>query len=140
MPKPSTVQAPAQLLAYLFATWPNEKKKQIRTWLKFQSVMVNDRPITQFDHPLYPGDIVSIRTDRFAAPRSVLACGITVHYEDADIIEAFLDARAADAASFDWTPPDSNTSYKWICPTWTRELFGFKRSKIDVTFNQVFEP
>ena len=60
--------------------------------------------------------------------------------EDADIIEAFLDARAADAASFDWTPPDSNTSYKWICPTWTRELFGFKRSKIDVTFNQVFEP
>ena len=86
MPKPSTVQAPAQLLAYLFATWPNEKKKQIRTWLKFQSVMVNDRPITQFDHPLYPGDVVSIRTDRFAAPRSVLACGITVHYEDADII------------------------------------------------------
>lgn len=86
MPKPSTVQAPAELLAYLFATWPNEKKKQIRTWLKFQSVMVNDRPITQFDHPLYPGDIVSIRTDRFAAPRSVLACGITVHYEDADII------------------------------------------------------
>ena len=48
--------------------------------------MVNDRPITQFDHPLYPGDVVSIRTDRFAAPRSVLACGITVHYEDADII------------------------------------------------------
>jgi len=86
MPKPSTVQAPAELLAYLFATWPNEKKKQIRTWLKFQSVMVNDRPITQFDHPLYPGDVVSIRTDRFAAPRSVLACGITVHYEDADII------------------------------------------------------
>ncbi len=86
MPKPSTVQAPAQLLAYLFATWPTEKKKQIRTWLKFQSVMVNERPITQFDHPLYPGDVVSIRTDRFAAPRSVLACGITVHYEDADII------------------------------------------------------
>lgn len=86
MPKPSTVQAPAQLLAYLFATWPAEKKKQIRTWLKFQSVMVNDRPVTQFDHALYPGDVVSIRTDRFAAPRSVLACGITVHYEDADII------------------------------------------------------
>ena len=34
MPKPSTVSAPAELLAYLFATWPQEKKKQIRTWLK----------------------------------------------------------------------------------------------------------
>ena len=64
----------------------------------------------------------------------------SVSEDDADIIEAFLDARAADAESFDWTPPDSNTAYKWICPTWTRELFDFERSKIDVTFNQVFEP
>jgi phage-related protein len=59
---------------------------------------------------------------------------------DADIIEAFLDARAADGASFDWTPPDGNTSYKWTCSSWTRELFEFERSKIDATFMQVFEP
>ena len=59
---------------------------------------------------------------------------------DADIIETFLNARAADNASFDWTPPDTTTSYKWICPSWTRELFDFQRSKIDVTFRQVFEP
>jgi phage-related protein len=59
---------------------------------------------------------------------------------DANIIEAFLDARAADAANFDWTPPDSSTSYKWVCPSWTRELFDFQRSTINVTFKQVFEP
>lgn len=59
---------------------------------------------------------------------------------DADVIEAFLDARAADAASFDWTPPDSATSYKWICPDWAREMYEFQRSKINVTFRQVFEP
>jgi phage-related protein len=64
----------------------------------------------------------------------------SVSDDDANIIEAFLDARAADAASFDWTPPGEATSYKWICPNWTRELFDFERSKIDVTFNQVFEP
>ena len=29
---------------------------------------------------------------------------------DADAIEAFFDARAADAASFDWTPLDESTS------------------------------
>lgn len=63
-----------------------------------------------------------------------------VSEDDADVIEAFLDARAADAASFDWTPPDSVTSYKWICPSWTRELFSVDRSRIDVTFRQVFEP
>jgi phage-related protein len=60
--------------------------------------------------------------------------------DDADVIEAFLDARAADAASFTWTPPDEAVSYKWICPSWTRELFNFDRSKIDATFTQVFEP
>ena len=59
---------------------------------------------------------------------------------NADTIETFLDARAADATSFDWTPPDSNTSYKWICPSWTREFFEFQRSRVDVTFQQVFEP
>ena len=31
---------------------------------------------------------------------------------DADTIEAFLDARAADGDAFDWTPVDSATSYK----------------------------
>jgi hypothetical protein len=59
---------------------------------------------------------------------------------DADIIEAFLDARADDAASFDWSPPGDANTYKWTCPSWTRELFDFERSKVDVTFMQVFEP
>lgn len=58
----------------------------------------------------------------------------------ADEIETFLNARAADAASFDWSPPDTNTSYKWVCPSWNREMYDFQRSKINVTFQQVFEP
>lgn len=60
--------------------------------------------------------------------------------EDADIVEAFLDARANNGESFDWTPPNTNTSYKWICFSWTREMFDFQRSRIDATFEQVFEP
>jgi len=59
---------------------------------------------------------------------------------DADVIEAFLDARAADSASFDWSPPDTASTYKWVCPGWTREMFSPDRSRIDVTFRQVFEP
>lgn len=59
---------------------------------------------------------------------------------DADSIETFLDARAADAASFTWTPPGSASALKWVCPSWTRELYEFQRSKINVTFRQVFEP
>jgi phage-related protein len=59
---------------------------------------------------------------------------------DASIIESFLNSRAADCQSFDWTPPDSESSYKWVCETWDKEMYDFDRSKINVTFRQVFEP
>ena len=76
MPKPSTVAAPSELLAYLFATWPEVKKTQVRQWLKHQGVTVNGRPVSQFNHPLAPGDVVAIRSDRFAVPQTVLPGGI----------------------------------------------------------------
>jgi phage-related protein len=63
-----------------------------------------------------------------------------VNTVDASSIETFLEARAADSASFDWTPPDSSTSYKWICDTWSKELLGDSFYKITATFIQVFEP
>jgi 23S rRNA pseudouridine1911/1915/1917 synthase len=86
MYKPRTVDQPAELLAYLFASWPSAKKKQVRTWLKHQAVLVNGRVIKQFNHPLKPGDVVAIRSDRYAAPDTVIAGGIKVHFEDATLI------------------------------------------------------
>jgi 23S rRNA pseudouridine1911/1915/1917 synthase len=86
MPKPSTVEEPSELLAYLFATWPEVKRKQLRRWLKFQAVTVNNRPVTQFNHSLVPGDVVAVRSDRFAVPKTVLASGMKVYFEDAELI------------------------------------------------------
>jgi len=59
---------------------------------------------------------------------------------DADVIETFLDARAADAAAFDWTPPDTSTSGKYVCDSWTRRMSNFQRSNISATFRQTFSP
>lgn len=86
MPSARTVSQPSELLAYLFEAWPETKKKQVRSWLKFGSVAVNGRVITQFDHPLKPGDKVIIRPKAFAAPETKLASGIRIRHEDADII------------------------------------------------------
>ena len=86
MPEPLKVDAPAELLAYLFVEWPDLKKKQIRTWLKFQAITVNGRPVSQFDHPLVPGDVVAVRSDRFAIPKTVLSSGMKVLFEDAALI------------------------------------------------------
>jgi len=59
---------------------------------------------------------------------------------DADTIETFLNNRAADNASFDWTPLDEATSYKWICPEWNKSVPYKNRATITATFQQVFEP
>ncbi|MGI8601396.1 MAG: RluA family pseudouridine synthase [Verrucomicrobiales bacterium] len=82
MPRAQTVKTPEELLKFLFLTWPEVKRTKIRTWLKFQAVMVNGRPVTQFNHPLHPGDLVEIRTDRHAVPKTVIGSGIKIHFED----------------------------------------------------------
>jgi 23S rRNA pseudouridine1911/1915/1917 synthase len=99
MPQSSTVEEPAELLAYLFAIWPEMKRKQVRTWLKFQAVTVNDRPVTQFNHRLMPGDVVAIRSDRFAVPKTVLSSGMKVFFEDAALIVIDKPANLLSVAS-----------------------------------------
>lgn len=86
MPNPLTVQEPAELLEYLFASWPEMKKKQIRDWLKFKAVTVNGVPTSQFNHSLRPGDVVAIRTERFAEPKTFLPFRMRVVFEDAALL------------------------------------------------------
>jgi phage-related protein len=59
--------------------------------------------------------------------------------EVSDEIETFLEARAG-AESFDWTPPDTSTSYKWVCSQWQKAIDEPFRAVIRATFRQVFEP
>ena len=63
-----------------------------------------------------------------------------VSESNADTIETFLDARAADSASFTWTPPDESTAYQWICYDWSKSIPYLNRATIQATFTQVFEP
>ena len=59
---------------------------------------------------------------------------------DSDTIETFLDARAADNASFDFTPPGEGSSYKFVCEDWNKSIPYLNRATISATFRQVFEP
>ena len=58
----------------------------------------------------------------------------------ADAFEVFFNARAADSAAFDWSPPDDASTYKWVCPEWSRQLTAPGLVRIAATFRQVFEP
>lgn len=59
---------------------------------------------------------------------------------DADTIETFLDARASDNASFDFTPPGEASSSKFICDSWSKSIPYLNRATINCTFREVFEP
>ena len=59
---------------------------------------------------------------------------------DSDTIETFLDARAADNASFDFTPPGEDSSSKFVCEQWSKSIPYLNRASIQATFREVFEP
>ena len=59
---------------------------------------------------------------------------------DSDTIETFLDARAADNDSFDFTPPGEGSSSKFVCKSWSKSIPYLNRATIQATFRQVFEP
>ena len=59
---------------------------------------------------------------------------------DADTIQTFLDARAVDSASFDFTPPGEASSSKFVCESWSKSIPYNNRASIQATFREVFEP
>ena len=103
-----TVTVPGELLAFLFSAWPETKKSKIRNWLKHQSVLVNGEPVTQFNHPLNPGDVVGIRLVKYAAPRTPLSAGIKAWFEDAHLI--VID-KPPDLLSIASNAEDEKTAY-----------------------------
>ena len=58
----------------------------------------------------------------------------------ADEIETFLDARANDSDSFNFTPPGESSSSKFVCEQWSKSKPYNNRATIQATFRQVFEP
>ena len=59
---------------------------------------------------------------------------------DADTIETFLDARANDSDSFDFTPPGESRSSKYLCEALSKSIPFLNRATIQATFREVFEP
>ena len=57
----------------------------------------------------------------------------------ADTIENFLDDRAKDTASFNFTPPGESTSSLFVCRQWTKSIPYLNRARIQVTFEEVFQ-
>ncbi len=99
MPAPRTVEQPAELLAYLFAAYASEKKTKVRQWLKHGAVLVNGRSITQFNHPLQVGDVVTFAGKEVTQAASELPAGLEVLFEDDALLVIEKPARLLSMAS-----------------------------------------
>lgn len=54
-------------------------------------------------------------------------------------VETFINDRIDDGDAFDWSPPDSTTTFRWVARSYSKEMFQPGRNKISTTFEQVFE-
>jgi 23S rRNA pseudouridine1911/1915/1917 synthase len=103
MPKTLIVPEAIQLQPFLLTSFPEVKKTKVKQWLKYDSVLVNGRKQTRHDHPLAPGDEVTILTEVEARTAAALPRDLKIVHEDDAIIvidkPANLLSIATDAES-----------------------------------------
>lgn len=78
------VEEEGALLAFLLARLPEKSRSSVKAVLRDRQVFVEGRAISQFDHPLAPGQLVRVYWQREAAPRE--QHGLHIVHEDDQII------------------------------------------------------
>lgn len=73
------------LLHFLIDQMPHKNRDNIKTFLRDQQVLVDDQPVTLFNYPLKPGQVVRITRNKIVNKGKSYR-GITIVYEDNDLI------------------------------------------------------
>ncbi len=79
-----TVKSNGQLLDSLIIAFPNKTRNLLKAVLRDQQVLVNDRPITQFDHALVSGQKIEVLWEK-TSPQN-RPHGLNIIFEDDDLI------------------------------------------------------
>ncbi|SYX85692.1 RluA family pseudouridine synthase [Paenibacillus alvei] len=92
-----TVQEPAELLSFLLNTVENMGRNSIKSALARGQISVNGQAVTAYNHPLKPGQVVSLSKEKIVeAPPFV---GLSILHEDDDIIVIQKEAGLLSIAS-----------------------------------------
>ncbi|GAB2576000.1 RluA family pseudouridine synthase [Spirosoma areae] len=79
-----TVAEPAELMAFLVAQLPHKNRNNIKSLLSNKQILIDGKVYTQFNHPLLPGQTVTVAGTR--APETTQYRGLTMLYEDTHLI------------------------------------------------------
>ncbi len=104
-----TVTENDELMKFLIAHLPGKNRNNIKSLLANRQVIVDGKPVRQFNHPLTPGMMVEIRWNR--VPEEKQYRGITILFEDDDII--VIDKHAG-VLSIATETQRSNTAYSML--------------------------
>ena len=78
------VSESTELMAFLVAQLPHKNRNNIKSLLRNKQILVDDRVYTQFNHPLQPGQTVTVAANR--APETTQYRGLTILHEDPHLI------------------------------------------------------
>lgn len=81
---PFTVSAPTELMAFLLEKMPHKNRNNIKSLLRNKQILIDGHVYTQFNHPLQPGQVVTVAGHR--AAEATQYRGLTILYEDTHII------------------------------------------------------
>lgn len=124
--RPIQVQQPAQLQAFLFASFPETKKTRLKQSLKFGSVLVNGKVVTRYDHPLKLGDSVEIRDKETVQSNRLLPRAMKVYHEDESVVVIEKPANLLSIAS---EAEKEDTAYA-ILTNYVRKGSPFSKDRI----------
>ncbi|WP_245631683.1 RluA family pseudouridine synthase [Alicyclobacillus ferrooxydans] len=79
------VDKETQLLPFLLEKYANKGRNKVKSMLTRGQIKVGNRVVTRHDHPLIPGDRVSVLNTGSVQQRELMA-GVKMMYEDDDII------------------------------------------------------
>ncbi|MBC3787383.1 RluA family pseudouridine synthase [Spirosoma utsteinense] len=78
------VSESAQLMAFLIEHLPHKNRNNIKSLLSNKQVLIDGKVYTQFNHPLQPGQVVTVAANR--APETSQYRGLTILFEDQFLI------------------------------------------------------
>jgi 23S rRNA pseudouridine1911/1915/1917 synthase len=84
------VREPAELLSFLLAQLPHKNRNNVKTLLRDRQVWIEGRAVSQFNHPLRPGQQVLIRGTKLPPERQYR--GLRLVFEDEHLLVIEKDA------------------------------------------------
>ena len=79
-----TVTEPGELMAFLMAQLPHKNRNNIKSLLSNKQILIDGKVYTQFNHPLQPGQVVTVAANR--APEISQYRGLTILFVDQYVI------------------------------------------------------